>query len=169
MLANIPTLSKWFYEYTRPIQGLFAHVADYQKEITFFISTFLFVYIGLLFQLGAQDYIPLIASMLITIIIFYLRKLFLPLLKNVFEESDSKGPEHIAAQYSVARGMSPIVVATLPAAFGVSAPSSFVGVLFLSIFFTNLVTTYGMYKFAKKFSKASSDKNGDASSNAHSA
>ncbi|MGC8629155.1 MAG: cation:proton antiporter [Candidatus Micrarchaeia archaeon] len=148
MLANIPQLNKWLSDYTQEISKMLSHVSQYQKEITFFVSTYLFVYIGLLFQISRQDYLLTFVALGLTILIFYLRKLALPLLSKMIEEQTSNGPEHIAAEYSVARGMSPIVVATLPTAFGLYTPPQFIAVLFLTILFTNVLTTYGMYKFA---------------------
>ncbi len=154
MLGNFPYLGKWLAEYTKGIGAVFEHVSQYQKEITFFVSTFFFVYIGLLFQISVQDYLLLAVALGLTVLIYILRLLFLPLLEKLIEEKDKDSPERIAARYSVARGLSPIIVATLPAAFGLYTPPAFIGVLFLSVLFTNIVTTFGMYKFAGAVSKS---------------
>jgi len=147
-LANIPRINKWFNNYTKGIRNMFGHVSQYQREVTFFVSTFFFVYIGLLLQISTSDYVTLAASIGISIIIFYLRKIFLPLLKPILGNLENANPEQIVAQFSVARGLSPVVVATLPFLFGIYAPQSFISVLFFSVLFTNVITTLGMYKFA---------------------
>ncbi|MEM3181190.1 MAG: cation:proton antiporter [Candidatus Micrarchaeaceae archaeon] len=149
LLANMPEMGRWLAAYTTGIKKVLTHVSQYQREITFFVSTFFFVYIGLLFQISAQDYLLSLVAIGITVLIFYTRQLFLPLIKKVIQEKEENSSEQIAARYSVARGLSPVIVATLPLAFGVYAPPAFIGVLFLSVLFTNVLTTIGMYKLAK--------------------
>ncbi|MEM3860579.1 MAG: cation:proton antiporter, partial [Candidatus Micrarchaeaceae archaeon] len=57
LLANMPEMGRWLAAYTTGIKKVLTHVSQYQREITFFVSTFFFVYIGLLFQISAQDYL----------------------------------------------------------------------------------------------------------------
>ncbi|MEM3781823.1 MAG: cation:proton antiporter [Candidatus Micrarchaeaceae archaeon] len=163
MLANMPEMSAWLKAYTTGIKYVLAHVFRYQREVTFFVSTFLFVYIGLLFQISVQDYLLALVAIGITALVFYTRTLFLPLIKDLIKNKERNGPDMLAARYSVARGLSPVIVATLPLAFGVYAPPSFVGVLFLSILFTNALTTIGMYRLAK----AQETKKGETGSQVH--
>ncbi|MGC8676346.1 MAG: cation:proton antiporter [Candidatus Micrarchaeia archaeon] len=155
VLANLPSMGKWLADYTKSIESVFAHVSRYQKEITFFVSTFFFVYIGLLFEISEQDYLLMAIAVGITALVYLLRRLFLPMIERLIQAKDKNSPERIASRYAVARGLSPVIVATLPLAFGVYAPPEFVGLLFLSVLFTNVLTTFGMYKFAKAVSSQS--------------
>jgi NhaP-type Na+/H+ or K+/H+ antiporter len=153
ILANTQEMGKAIKQYTASMQKMISHISRFQKEVVFFVSTFFFVYIGLLFKISANDLWLLLISALLTIIIYFVRSMFIPMIKLTFEEKE-EGAEHTIARFSIARGLSPIVVATLPAAYGVRAPSKFVDLLFLSVLITNIVTTYGMYLFAKQHTKS---------------
>jgi len=149
-LINIPDFSPIMKEYTLPIKEDLLHIRSYQKEITFFISTFFFVYIGLLFNIGQVSITLAAEAMGLSIIIFVLRVLAMPMLNTVFLSKDKGSSEHIFAYFDVARGLSPAIIAAMPMVLGINIPW-LLDVVFLVIFFTNVLTTLGMYLYAGKY------------------
>ena len=120
------------------------HIKRYQGEIVFFVSTFFFVYIGLLFNLSQLNLGVVIAAVLMSMIILMVRYLFIPMIRP-YMSKDSEGykPDRSVALFNVARGMTPAIVATVPLSLGITIPY-FLNQIFLIILFTNLITTAGM-------------------------
>jgi NhaP-type Na+/H+ or K+/H+ antiporter len=150
-LINIPKLSKFLEKYTYDIRKEFIHIKDYQREITFFISTFFFFYIGLMFSIYQFSLWILFVALLLSLIIFYSRYLFVPKISEFFDKKHEDS-EKTMATFNVARGLSPTIVATMPAALGINIPG-FLDLLFITIIFTNIIMTIGMFFYAKKVYK----------------
>lgn len=146
-LANIPRLSSGLEKYTYNIQKEFTHIKVYQKEIAFFVSTFFFVYIGLLVNISQVSLILLAVGVATSLAVLGSRLLFLPMLNSFFTPGASS--ERIMAGFDVPRGLSPAIVATMPAALGIVIPG-FLDMIFMVILFTNVITTIGMFLYAKK-------------------
>ncbi|MGC8710318.1 MAG: cation:proton antiporter [Candidatus Micrarchaeia archaeon] len=148
-LANIPKLSKFFEKYTYDIKKEFVHIREYQKEITFFVSTFFFVYIGLLFSISNATLVLLLVGLVLALFIWVLRILFVPMLNKLFNARNFKS-ERTLASYDVARGLSPTIVATMPVALGLVIPG-FLDMIFIVVLITNVITTFGMFMYARRF------------------
>ncbi len=148
-LANIPYLSEGFEKYTYNIQKEFIHIKVYQKEIVFFVSTFFFVYIGLLVNLSQISIFLIAVSIAASIAVLGARILFLPMLNSFFAEGAYS--ERIMAGFDVSRGLSPAIIATMPAALGIVIPG-FLDTIFMVILLTNIITTIGMFVYARRYS-----------------
>ncbi|MGC8651704.1 MAG: cation:proton antiporter [Candidatus Micrarchaeia archaeon] len=120
------------------------HVITYQKEIVFFVSTFFFVYIGLLFNVQQVTALSIGIALVLSLLIIPFRVLFAPLLKNFMSRgAKKKRIEKRLVSFDVARGLSPAIVATLPLALGISIPY-FVDMVFMLILFTNIISSIGI-------------------------
>jgi len=148
ILVNIPKFSRYLERYTYDIKKEFIHIRDYQREITFFVSTFFFFYIGLVFRVSELNSLLLIGSFILAIIIFLARYLFLPILNDLFSQRNLHS-EKIFTAFDVARGLSPTIIATMPEALGISAPG-LTDLIFLTVIFTNVIMTAGLFIYAKK-------------------
>ncbi len=142
-IANMPYIS-FFEGYVYDIKKEFAHIKDYQKEITFFVSTFFFVYIGILFQISDAT----LGIVAVAATIFFLRPLFIPIIGGFFSK-EGRGSERVLASFDVARGLSPTIVATMPLALGIVIPG-FVDTIFLIILFTNIIASAGLFMYARR-------------------
>jgi len=147
-LINIPKLSPFLEKYTYDIRREFVHIKDYQREITFFVSTFFFFYIGLLVSISEFNLWLLFIGLVVALLIFYLRTLFVPMLNGLFDKARYE-EEKTFTMFDVARGLSPTIVATMPLALGMVIPG-FVDLLFTVIILTNIIMTVGMYLYASK-------------------
>jgi len=148
VLVNIPKLSKYLERYTYDIKKEFMHIRDYQREITFFVSTFFFFYIGLVFRVGGLNNLLLVGSFILAIIIFLARYFFLPILNDLFSQRNLRS-EKIFTVFDVGRGLSPAIIATMPVALGISEPG-LTDLIFLTIIFTNIIMTTGLFVYAKR-------------------
>jgi len=148
ILVNIPKLSRYLERYTYDIKREFIHIRDYQREITFFVSTFFFFYIGLVFRVSELNNLLLVGSFILAIIIFLARYFFAPILNDLFSERNLRS-EKIFTVFDVARGLAPAIIATMPIALGISAPA-LTDLIFLTIIFTNIIMTTGLFVYAKR-------------------
>lgn len=123
-----------------------SHIKEYQREITFFTSTFFFVYIGMLFSMSGLSVAIIAAGVVISIIAILARFLFAPLLKQYMSANDGNRMKQeswlIAA--NVPRGLSPAIIATLPLTMGIVIPG-FLDTMFMTILFTNVVSTVAIF------------------------
>ncbi len=152
MFSNLPKLFKNFDKYFYNVRPEFSHITEYQKEITFFISTFFFVYIGaiLSFNTGAFSlwYIFLI-GIIISITILIIRKLSLPVIEEFFVRKDKKSSERILSTFDIARGLSPIIIALLLVSSSIPMDTNAVlGLIFISVFLTNVIESIGIFFYA---------------------
>ena len=118
-------------------------VIDYQKEMVFFVSTFFFVYIGLLFSVQQVNGFTFGMAVVLSLLIIPFRMIFTPLLGNFMSQSrEKKSIERRLISFDVARGLSPAIVATLPLTLGINIPY-FVDMVFMIILFTNIISSIG--------------------------
>lgn len=125
-----------------------AHTIAYQKELVFFVSTFFFVYIGLIFSLGTLSYYEVALAVLLTIIILITRVVFAPTLKkHLSNDKAQRDTERALIYFNVPRGLSSIIIATLIGGYGLVV-TGFTNVVFLIVLFTNVVFSIGvMYTY----------------------
>lgn len=112
------------------------------EEITFFIRTFFFVYLGMMFSFKDvnKEFMTLCGIMLLIIIL--LRIICTEFTVRIYPE---KKKERFLITLMMPRGLASAVLATLPAAAGVAGTESFVTVTFGVIIATNALLTIGMF------------------------
>ncbi|MEM3177637.1 MAG: cation:proton antiporter [Candidatus Micrarchaeaceae archaeon] len=148
MLANLPEVD-WIKAYTYDINKEFKYIKSYQNEITFFVSTFFFVYVGMLFTTGGLNTDLALIAVALSLAVLLLRPFFVPMLNQFFSRNVESDSERTLAKFNVGRGLSPAIVATMPAAYGIFVPG-FIDLMFLTILFTNVISTVGMYIYANE-------------------
>jgi cell volume regulation protein A len=124
------------------------HIKRYQREITFFASSFFFVYIGMLFEItGSSNLLYITAiGIAVAIVLLVIRALFAGLLgkfMNRAKKLEYSFEKRIVAA-NVGRGLSPAIVATLPFTMGIVLPG-FLDEVFMVILLTNIVSTIGIF------------------------
>lgn len=136
------------------------HIRGYQKEIVFFASTFFFVYLGTLFNITVLNYSSLLLILIAAIfcmIMVPLRYVVAPITNRIMSKEKGKHKtEKNVISFSVARGLTVAVIATLTVTYGLNIPN-FVDMMFLIIFFSNLIESIGVFFIYKKESKNQKD------------
>lgn len=112
------------------------------EEITFFIRTFFFVYLGMMFSFKDvnKEFMTICGIMLL--IVMLLRIICTEIMVRVYPD---KKKERFLLTLMMPRGLASAVLATLPAAAGVKGTESFVTVTFGVIIVTNILLTIGMF------------------------
>lgn len=112
------------------------------EEITFFIRTFFFVYLGMMFSFKDvnREFMTLCGIMLLIIIL--LRIICTEITVRIYPD---KKKERFLITLMMPRGLASAVLATLPAAAGVAGTESFVTVTFGVIIVSNILLTIGMF------------------------
>jgi NhaP-type Na+/H+ or K+/H+ antiporter len=120
------------------------HILQVQKEVSFFATSFFFVYLGLLFKSG-QLTVPLLAlAGVVCLAMLALRYAFTPILAPFFGPLPAADrAQRTIVTFNVSRGLAPAVVATIPATLGIVIPG-FVDAIFLAILATSIVSTVGI-------------------------
>jgi cell volume regulation protein A len=154
LLANIPDIKFLSKASLRPIFDDIEHIKTYQKEITFFVSTFFFVYIGMLFQIQGFKYWIVGIAGLICIVMLLVRYLTTDILNGIISTGKHKKSDKTLMLFYVAQGLAPTVVATLPATIGLAVPN-LIDVTFLVILITNGILSVGLYLYASERGKES--------------
>jgi NhaP-type Na+/H+ or K+/H+ antiporter len=128
------------------------HTREYQREIVFFVSTFFFVYIGLLFSFQGFTYYVLGAGIVFTAVIILSRIIAMPILSRVFsDEPEIQKIEKRIAYFNIARGISPVIIATsiLANVYALqalgSASTTFTDSFFVLIIITNIIFAVGVF------------------------
>ncbi|MGC8479096.1 MAG: cation:proton antiporter [Candidatus Micrarchaeia archaeon] len=157
IFANLPKLFKNFDKYFYNVRVEFGHINEYQKEITFFISTFFFVYIGTIisFNTGSLSLSYIIAiSLVLTAAIVLIRKASMPVLEEFFVNKNKKSSERILSIFDVGRGLSPIIIGLLLINSGLNIDIyAVLGLIFITVFITNIIETIGIFFYADASNK----------------
>lgn len=111
---------------------------DFQTEITFFVKTFFFVYLGILIQPQFFTFNSIIIALSITLIILISRIITLKLLVFKVYKNLSGNLELMSGL--TPRGLTEAVLVVLPASFGIQIPY-ILEIAFMVIIFTNIITT----------------------------
>ncbi len=115
-----------------------------QEEITFFVKTFFFVYVGLLMSLSFFRFDVMVVGVSIVILILVARYL---ITRGVLPDIPDKDKKVVATM--MPRGLAAAVVATLPRINGIDLPN-FQEYVFIVILFTNILATVGIFLFDRK-------------------
>jgi len=120
-------------------------IKDLQAEITFFIQTFFFVYMGLLFPLEYVSADVIVISILLTALYLLARYLSYKLVLE--KEKDKYDPNIIIPM--MARGLAAAIMVGVLLEKGIYIKDLFT-IAFSVIFLTNLVSTLYIYYYAKR-------------------
>jgi cell volume regulation protein A len=126
------------------------HIHHFHTEITFFVRTFFFVYLGLSFSFGTFTWMHLVAGLLVISVIVLVRRLTSMM---VWRVGDLETEEANAVFSMMPKGLSAAVLATLPAVAlaGTSVWQEDYGPLFLNV---TLLVILGTTALATVFSFA---------------
>jgi len=113
----------------------------FHGELAFFVRTFFFVYIGLIFTVGRLGLSGFVLTLLIFGAIVFARFLATQFLVWVYRD---RKPERMILWLMTARGLAAAVLAPLPMAEGIPGTEAFVNISLLILLFTNLLTTAGV-------------------------
>jgi len=134
------------------------HIHHFHTEITFFVRTFFFVYLGLAFRFDTITWVHLMISILIIWITLTARYLTSHLSKSIggMEDCDRR-----AVFGMMPKGLSAAVLATLPAAefVGLSVWSSDLADLFLNVTLIVILGTTTVATILSFFAEKGVDKN----------
>ncbi len=129
-----------------------------QREITFFVRTFFFVFLGVIFNTAAlKQHIIVIAGASTAVLL--LARIASTKLVGFFDANVKKYALVIATLFP--RGLAASVLAFMPAAYGIQV-SFFVEVAFLVILFTNVIAMVGAFAFEQGNKKKSQQKQAPA-------
>lgn len=117
-----------------------------QKEITFFVRTFFFVFLGVVLSLSALTPSILLASMVLVLALLFARFVSAKALA-AFDAGSKKYVFLITAM--LPRGLAASVLAFMPLNAGIIIPL-FTEIVFLIILGTNMIATIGAFYFGRK-------------------
>lgn len=120
---------------------------DFQTEITFFVKTFFFVYLGILIQPQFFTYSSIIIALSITLVILISRLITLKFLVLKVYKNLSGNLELMSGM--MPRGLTEAVLVVLPASFGIQIPY-LLEIAFMVIIFTNIITTIEIVRSENK-------------------
>ena len=121
------------------------HILQVQKEVSFFASSFFFVYIGLLFQGGQLTPVLIVVALTASFVMLACRWVFSPILAVCFDaEPSARKSQRGLLVFNISRGLAAAVVATIPQGMGIVIPG-FLDAVFLGILFSTVVSTVGIF------------------------
>jgi cell volume regulation protein A len=119
----------------------------FHNEMTFFIRTFFFVYVGLMVSLAKFDRDFVQFTLALLLIIVAVRFISVSLMVKVYREK--KGDRFIMTTM-LPRCLASAVLATVAASAHVRGGESFIGVTFAIIVFTTIIMRWGVFVFDRK-------------------
>jgi len=120
--------------------GLEDKLREFQIEVSFFVRTFFFVYMGLIISLPNVNLPVIFASAVLLVIMLASRFVGIRLLNRNFPDKH----QNLLIISMLPRGLASAVLAFLPMQFGIGLPY-FTELVFLSMVLTNLAATAGVY------------------------
>lgn len=157
-LGNREFVRRWLTSVTLRI-GTDGHIQQFHMEISFFVRTFFFVYLGLIFRFDTFTGIHLVAGLLLISVIVLVRWLTTVL---TWEIGDLEMEDAIALFGLMPRGLAAAVLATLPAIAlaGVAIwdadpglPSFFLNTTLIVILGTTILATFFSFADEKYIDK----------------
>lgn len=118
----------------------------FQVEVSFFVRTFFFIFIGLMFNIEAINLTVILISLTIFMILLMARVLGVKAL--VMSDKKIVLPEK-AMTIIMPRGLAAAVLASIPLAAGINI-KYFAEIVFSIIILTNLATTIGVFALERK-------------------
>jgi cell volume regulation protein A len=119
----------------------------FQEEITFFVRTFFFVYIGLL--LSPAYFSPAVLAVSLALIALFVLSRWL-VQKALLADLPAKDKKVIVSM--LPRGLAAAVLATMPLSSGINIPD-FQQIVFVALLFSNIAATFGIFLFDRESGK----------------
>lgn len=138
LLSNFNELAKRFR-----IKGKFeldTSVRAFQVEVTFFVRTFFFIFIGLMFNIDALNFNTITLAWVIFLILIIARIIGV---KALIVSDKRIAPFEKSIISMMPRGLAAAVLASMPLAAGIVIPY-FADIAFTIIILTNIGTTFGV-------------------------
>jgi cell volume regulation protein A len=114
----------------------------FHGEMTFFIRTFFFVYMGMIITFKELGWEFLLTSISIFLIIILMRYASIGLTVQLFKD---KKHDRFLIMSMLPRGLASAVLAIMPASMNVPGSDLFVDITFAVIILTNILMTLGVY------------------------
>lgn len=124
--------------------GLEDKLREFQTEVSFFVRTFFFVYMGLIISLENVVFQVVFISGILLALMLASRIAGIKLLGHNFPDSH----QNLLIVSMLPRGLASAVLAFLPLQFGINL-EYFTELVFLSIVLTNIAATVGVFYYAK--------------------
>lgn len=140
VLGNAESFTK-FLKIKEPLQ-VDQSIRFLHEEITFFIRTFFFVYLGMIFSFKELNTEFMTLCGVMVLIILLMRIISTEITVKIYPE---KKPDNLLIKLMMPRGLASAVLATLPVAAGVAGTEGFVTITFGVIIVTNILLTIGMF------------------------
>lgn len=139
MLGNAKKLGKFAnIEWVNPVSRT---TRLFQEEVTFFVRTFFFVYVGLLMSVEYFQPIVILVSLAIVALVLIGRYIFQ---KIIIRDTPLADQGTIVTM--MPRGLAAAVVATLPSTSGIMI-ANFQEIVFTVILLTNIAATLGVFAY----------------------
>lgn len=122
-------------------------IKEFEGEVSFFVRTFFFVYLGVMFSF--ENITLWILGSIIILIAIYMGVRLLVTYVTVSWKKELTCDWQILATM-LPRGLAAAVLATLPASYNIQGTEIFVGLVFLVILFTNIIPTAAAFIFERK-------------------
>ena len=116
-------------------------------EITFFVRTFFFVYMGMMISSDVLRMQFLIISGAVVLVILLVRYLSVSVTSAVFQE---KRHDKLIMLAMLPRGLASAVLATLPVSTNIRDSEDFINYTFIVIVLTNIIMTAGVFATERK-------------------
>ena len=156
VLAHRKELSQWIridHEFIKPQRFMM-----FQEEVTFFVRTFFFVYIGLLISTEYFTSTTIVMSCIVLVIALLSRKISQSVL---LRDADPKEKKMVIM--FLPRGLAAAVLASLPTAYGITIPYFEEGV-FATVFLTNLFASFGVWVIEREYRSRNKQSSSEPSS-----
>ncbi len=148
VVGNAQLLRPWVGKNTR--FEVKESIQKFQSEVTFFVRTFFFVYLGILFDPRALNADLAVKALFVVAVILAARLAIVRILRAL----DKRFRHDVLLTVGlVPRGTAPAVLASLPVAYGLFIPS-FAELSFATIMLTNLLATATAFLFGTRAQKA---------------
>lgn len=127
-------------------------IKSFHEEVSFFIRTFFFVYLGLIFGLQSLNVDTILVSLAVLLVLILAR-----LIPTVFlvKKSGGNGGFGTIIATMMPRGLAAAVLATNPLIQSAEG-ESFTDIVILIIIFTNIIATVGAFFYERQRQKVSS-------------
>ncbi len=116
-------------------------------EMTFFIRTFFFVYMGMMITFNSVSLQFVTISVALVLIIILMRVISSVVIGSLFQE---KKDHMLIMMTMLPRGLASAVLATMPVAANIKGTETFLEYTFAIIVLTNIIMSIGVFIFEKK-------------------
>lgn len=122
-------------------------IKSFHGEMTFFIRTFFFVYMGMMLTFKSMNFEFIIFGLLLVLLIIIVRFISVYIISIIFHEKKS---DRFIILSMLPRGLASAVLATMPVSANIKGSDDFIDITFIVIILTNIFMTIGVFFVEKK-------------------